>query len=135
MSKKVETISKETVTKGLSDAIMAASATFSRAHRAAMYYAFVPFSESLDLDLDLEFLLEDRRVGSLAAGRPNDTYIAYWPVHQKIFKGSLSEISNEIGCSVQVLYKHRNKAYSDGQDAFLKRNGQTSEFVEIRQVT
>lgn len=135
MSKKVETISKETVTKGLSDAIMAASATFSRAHRAAMYYAFVPFSESLDLDLDLEFLLEDRRVGSLAAGRPNDAYIAYWPVHQKIFKGSLSEISNEIGCSVQVLYKHRNKAYSDGQDAFLKRNGQTSEFVEIRQVT
>ena len=135
MSKKVDIISKEAVTKGLSDAILTASSTFPRSHRAAMYYAFKTFSESLDLDLDIQFLLEDRRVGSLAAGRPNDTYIAYWPTHQKILKGSLGEIADEIGCSVQVLYKHRNKAYSDGLDAFFKRNGKTSEFVEIRQIT
>lgn len=135
MSKKVETISKETITKGLEETIRAASPTLPRAQRAAIYYAFVSFSNSLDLDLNVDFLLEDRRVGSLAAGRPNDTYIAYWPVHQKIFKGSLNEIATAIGCSVQVLYKHRNKAYSDDLDVFFKRNGNTNEFVEIRQIT
>ena len=135
MSKKVETISKEAVTKGLEEAILTASSTLPRAQRTAMYHAFASFSDSLDLDLDVKFLLEDRRVGSLAAGRPNDTYIAYWPVHQKILKGPLNEIAEAIGCSVQVLYKHRNKAYSDDLDVFFKRNGKTNEFVEIRQVT
>ena len=135
MATKVDTISKDQVTKSLMAAIQTATTPFPRAQRTLIHSAFTTFSEETGIDLDLSFLLEDRRVGSNLSGRPSETYIAYWPVMQKIIKGPLADISKEIGCSTQVLYKHRNSAYKEGNHVFYKQNGRTREFIEIRQIT
>lgn len=124
-------ISKEDLKQSFSMTLTAVCESTSRAQRASLQPIFNKFIEDLDLDLDTSFMLNDRRIGSKTSGRPTEIYAAYWPIQQKVVCATLGKIAEEIGCSVQVLYKHRNKAIKEELPIFHKRVKETHEYVEI----
>ena len=107
----------EVLEKNFSDLLDYISETLPRQARNSLAPAIEKFAASVSIDLDLDSFKTDRRVLNTSSGRPSQQYIAYWTTSQRVFEGTLQDIASEIGCSVQVLYKHRNAAFTEhGED-------------------
>lgn len=116
--KKQQQVNMEELEKNFSDLLDYISEALPRQARSAIVPALEKFASSISIDLNLDSFKKDRRVFNTSSGRPSQQYIAYWTTTQRVFEGTLQDIASEIGCSVQVLYKHRNAAFTEyGEDA------------------
>lgn len=116
--KKQPQVDMEVLEKNFSDLLDYISETLPRQARNALVPAIEKFASGVSIDLDLDSFKTDRRVLNTPSGRPSQQYIAYWTVSQRVMEGTLQDIASEIGCSVQVLYKHRNAAFTEyGEDS------------------
>lgn len=116
--KKQQQVNMEELEKNFSDLFDYISEALPRQARSAIAPAIEKFASSIGIDLNLDSFKTDRRVFNTSSGRPSQQYIAYWTASQRVFEGTLQDIASEIGCSVQVLYKHRNAAFTEhGEDA------------------
>ena len=116
--KKQQQVNMEELEKNFSDLLDYISEALPRQARSAIVPALEKFASGIGIDLNLDSFKKDRRVFNTSSGRPSQQYIAYWTTTQRVFEGTLQDIASEIGCSVQVLYKHRNAAFTEhGEDA------------------
>lgn len=116
--KKQQQVNMEELEKNFSDFLNYISETLPRQYRSSLVPAIEKFASSIGVDLNLNSFKTDRRVFNTSSGRPGLQYIAYWTATQRVMEGTLQDIASEIGCSVQVLYKHRNAAFAEhGGDA------------------
>lgn len=116
--KKQQQVNMEELDKNFSDLLDYISEALPRQARSAIVPALEKFASGISIDLNLDSFKKDRRVFNTSSGRPSQQYIAYWTTTQRVFEGTLQDIASEIGCSVQVLYKHRNAAFTEhGEDA------------------
>lgn len=116
--KKQQQVNMEELEKNFSDLLDYISEALPRQARSAIVPALEKFASGIGIDLNLDSFKKDRRVFNTSSGRPSQQYIAYWTTTQRVFEGTLQDIASEIGCSVQVLYKHRNVAFTEhGEDA------------------
>lgn len=110
-------IDMEVLEKNFSVLLDYISQTLPRQARNSLVPAIEKFASGVGIDLDLSGFETDRRVLNTSSGRPSQQYIAYWTASQRVLEGTLQDIASEIGCSVQVLYKHRNAAFTEhGED-------------------
>lgn len=116
--KKQTQVNMEELERNFSELFNYISETLPRNARNTLAPAIEKFASSIGIDLNLDSFKTDRRVFNTSSGRPSQQYIAYWTASQRVFEGTLQDIAAEIGCSVQVLYKHRNAAFTEhGEDA------------------
>ena len=116
--KKQPQVDIEVLEKNFSDLLDYIIETLPRQARNSLVPAIEKFASGVSIDLDLSGFRTDRRVLNTSSGRPGQQYIAYWTASQRVVEGTLQDLASEIGCSVQVLYKHRNAAFTEhGEDA------------------
>ena len=116
--KKQQQVNMEELEKNFSDLLDYISEALPRQARSTIVSALEKFASGIGIDLNLDSFKKDRRVFNTSSGRPSQQYIAYWTTTQRVLEGTLQDIASEIGCSVQVLYKHRNAAFTEhGEDA------------------
>lgn len=120
MSKKQTTSEQKLVLENFIDRI---SSLLSYSQRQIIGGDVSAIVEIFGLDVDKNKFLSDRRFGNAEAGPKNTaTYFAVWVETGRYAYGPLSTLSEELNCSVQVLYKHRRKAMDEGLEFFYKKD-------------